>query len=1176
MVLAETEDDLQLQPEVQISSETLSTVPVDPAENDQPNSKRTIVGLLGTTKETKDAAGRVTPEMTSPPPLPPSRIQKKLSGSVEVEVTRVPTVSNQKASGKTTPPLAPEKDQENEKSTTGHSKDFEEGPGTALLTPETLQEPLPANDQPRPSNPDSGDTELSRGLATPLMATEDQPEPPPEEPSADDDQPGQAESSRALADHEGFQNPERSTGLEHEAVPIRPKEATEEENREEEPNEHPSFETPRGPRVMPNKGEVGIPSALATSKQSSVKELQREFTPKLTFALQENTEMERAQKESTDNKEIKDGLRMTSMMKTIEQVTNNSEDSELPKVSGQAVTKHSGSEVIEIPTRHTVPVESRTPVLGVPVTKLPVRVKSPLDSRSRSDDLSRDPTQEELTVAKDGRRNVGAIHQIPQTTPLFDSLPHLASVETSKNTPKRITSNPSKRRMDSRNAAQPPVANEPTVATPFSVNGMLKDRENPYTGGNARISSGNLAVRTKFEIPAMRLAKSVQDYRRPAFCSLHKVRGHCTENLHRWYFNPFNGSCQSFTYSGCGGNPNNFETIDTCFVTCTGRNTDRSRPQNDFQEDETNLRIPKRFAEPDWLPASASLVEPPPRQPAGLEFFLDILRRKLPPPPPPPLFLRSLAFPLPRSGGPGDNVDDQKILLGDKYVEDSGKPEEQRRARQSIVSSEKRFHLLGKSGSEPHEQQQKHQQQPIAQRSRSSEFRARSNQPEKAMIESDIATLRNLLQQDAQESPVSLFDPTPLGRNSETSSGQKSRSIGYSYARKADDTRAHKRAEMDQILFEDRRPVVQRSRNPENRQSPAVGFQRFGHFVNNGRHMPQELKNFRWIEQAIVVSDLAPRRLNLPFWFGEEMMGKSRPPGQTPNFRDSAGPRSDGNAGNPQNALTLRRNSMIFETRQRPKKLQDLEMEKGLASRISYTANGFVPHAMKPGRMAASVEGWLPRQPPKPLQSSFSSSFPVTEKGNAEIPFHVLHLPRPLVEQMARRTGVGRVEQDSRRLSRTDVDGRRSGSREDPRAERPDVMSRERQNWQEQDKERPLQRRRNNNGFSNRLPNDRFTFLQIFVNRDQNGPANQPHFPKPSVDENKYSSQRLSLSRSQIDPTRFQISQNGGHLPPPPPPPHQMSPRQRPIENSRHTMTDERGWLPASDLDGPRPNREFM
>ncbi|KAK6488158.1 kielin/chordin-like protein isoform X1 [Huso huso] len=54
-------------------------------------------------------------------------------------------------------------------------------------------------------------------------------------------------------------------------------------------------------------------------------------------------------------------------------------------------------------------------------------------------------------------------------------------------------------------------------------------------------------------------------------CSLPKMVGHCTsarDPRRRWFYNALSGACEEFTYSGCRGNSNNFESLDACQQRC--------------------------------------------------------------------------------------------------------------------------------------------------------------------------------------------------------------------------------------------------------------------------------------------------------------------------------------------------------------------------------------------------------------------------------------------------------------------------------------------------------------------------------------------------------------------------------------------------------------------------------
>jgi len=46
------------------------------------------------------------------------------------------------------------------------------------------------------------------------------------------------------------------------------------------------------------------------------------------------------------------------------------------------------------------------------------------------------------------------------------------------------------------------------------------------------------------------------------------AEGNCSEKTERWYFNYKTGLCQPFTYTGCAGNDNNFNSTEYCNHAC--------------------------------------------------------------------------------------------------------------------------------------------------------------------------------------------------------------------------------------------------------------------------------------------------------------------------------------------------------------------------------------------------------------------------------------------------------------------------------------------------------------------------------------------------------------------------------------------------------------------------------
>eukprot|EP00803_Ostreobium_quekettii_P003963 evm.model.scf_299.8 EVM.evm.TU.scf_299.8 scf_299:98998-99722(+) len=54
----------------------------------------------------------------------------------------------------------------------------------------------------------------------------------------------------------------------------------------------------------------------------------------------------------------------------------------------------------------------------------------------------------------------------------------------------------------------------------------------------------------------------------PPECLLDADPGPCRAIIPRYYYNAAEGACMEFTYGGCGGNANNFETEQECQAAC--------------------------------------------------------------------------------------------------------------------------------------------------------------------------------------------------------------------------------------------------------------------------------------------------------------------------------------------------------------------------------------------------------------------------------------------------------------------------------------------------------------------------------------------------------------------------------------------------------------------------------
>uniref|UniRef100_A0A1S4L6R3 Uncharacterized protein n=2 Tax=Ixodes scapularis TaxID=6945 RepID=A0A1S4L6R3_IXOSC len=62
-----------------------------------------------------------------------------------------------------------------------------------------------------------------------------------------------------------------------------------------------------------------------------------------------------------------------------------------------------------------------------------------------------------------------------------------------------------------------------------------------------------------------------EDTRLPRVCKLRASHGHCESGQEpqlRYFYNQYTERCEVFTYSGCGGNENNFKTRHECEVRC--------------------------------------------------------------------------------------------------------------------------------------------------------------------------------------------------------------------------------------------------------------------------------------------------------------------------------------------------------------------------------------------------------------------------------------------------------------------------------------------------------------------------------------------------------------------------------------------------------------------------------
>lgn len=54
------------------------------------------------------------------------------------------------------------------------------------------------------------------------------------------------------------------------------------------------------------------------------------------------------------------------------------------------------------------------------------------------------------------------------------------------------------------------------------------------------------------------------------YCRLEKAVGHCRAAFPRFYYDVTDQTCKAFVYGGCGGNSNNFNSVEDCQNACGG------------------------------------------------------------------------------------------------------------------------------------------------------------------------------------------------------------------------------------------------------------------------------------------------------------------------------------------------------------------------------------------------------------------------------------------------------------------------------------------------------------------------------------------------------------------------------------------------------------------------------
>uniref|UniRef100_A0A098LW49 Gsp_61 putative toxin n=1 Tax=Gemmula speciosa TaxID=439592 RepID=A0A098LW49_GEMSP len=93
----------------------------------------------------------------------------------------------------------------------------------------------------------------------------------------------------------------------------------------------------------------------------------------------------------------------------------------------------------------------------------------------------------------------------------------------------------------------------------YYFNAQTGDCEDFFYGG-CRGNGNNFASREDCEAACSKGSGSL--------CELPKVQGRCKGYFPKFYYNSETGKCEGFIYGGCGGNGNNFDTMEKCSAAC--------------------------------------------------------------------------------------------------------------------------------------------------------------------------------------------------------------------------------------------------------------------------------------------------------------------------------------------------------------------------------------------------------------------------------------------------------------------------------------------------------------------------------------------------------------------------------------------------------------------------------
>jgi hypothetical protein len=96
-------------------------------------------------------------------------------------------------------------------------------------------------------------------------------------------------------------------------------------------------------------------------------------------------------------------------------------------------------------------------------------------------------------------------------------------------------------------------------------------------------------------------------------CDLRAVTGRCYDSVKRWYFDGSVPGCVEFTFTGCDGNENNFESDELCLAACKHKVLLRTETFTmleaaDEQRDDSHLQFVEEVGDYVEINSEESLI----------------------------------------------------------------------------------------------------------------------------------------------------------------------------------------------------------------------------------------------------------------------------------------------------------------------------------------------------------------------------------------------------------------------------------------------------------------------------------------------------------------------------------------------------------------------------------------